>query len=131
VGTFAHVKDIARAHVVASEKGGTGENYLLGGVEASFREMIEEIARVTGSDMALKDISRFKLKIALFLSTTQALFNGREPLITYPKYRRLTGRLSCDDSKAVRELGFSTTTVQEMVTDCCQWLRREGLLQSY
>jgi len=128
VGTFAHVKDVARAHVAAAEKGRKGENYLLGGVEASFREVISEIITVTGADIPLKDISRFKLKIALYASSIKAIFDGKEPLLTYPKYVRLVGRLSCDNSKAVRELGFSTTSIREMVSDCYEWLKREGLL---
>jgi nucleoside-diphosphate-sugar epimerase len=128
VGTFAHVKDVVRAHVTAFEKGRKGENYLLGGVEASFKEVISEIITVTGADLPLKDISRFKLKIALYLSSIKALFDGKEPLLTYPKYKRLVGRLSCDNSKAVRELGFSTTSIREMVSDCYEWLKREGLL---
>jgi len=128
VGTFAHVKDVARAHVAAFEKGRKGENYLLGGVEASFREVISEIIEVTGAELPLKNISRFKLKIALYVSSIKALFDGKEPLLTYPKYKRLVGRLSCDNSKAVRELGFSTTSIRKMVSDSYEWLKREGLL---
>lgn len=128
VGTFAHVKDVARAHVAAFERGRAGENYLLGGVEASFKEVISEIITVTGADVPLKDISRLKLKIGVYVSSIKALFDGVEPLLTYPKYVRLVGRLSCDNSKAVRELGFSTTSIREMVSDCYEWLKREGLL---
>ena len=128
VGTFAHVRDVARAHVTAYDAGRTGENYLLGGVEASFKEVISEIISVTGVDLPLKDISRFKLKIALYISSLKALFDGKEPLLTYPKYERLVGRLSCDNSKAVRELGFSTTSIGTMVSDCYEWLTQEGLV---
>ena len=39
---FCHVKDIARAHITAFEKGRTGEKYLLGGVAASFEEILYE-----------------------------------------------------------------------------------------
>ena len=128
VGTFAHVKDVARAHVTAFEVGQNGENYLLGGVEASFREVISEIIAVTGTDLPLKDISRFKLKIALFASSIKSLLDGKEPLLTYPKYMRLVGRLSCDNSKAVRELGFTTTSIRTMVSDCHEWLKQEELI---
>jgi len=128
VGTFAHVKDVARAHVAAVESGRTGENYLLGGVEAGFKDVISEILEVTGVDLPLKDISKFKLKIALYASSLQGLFSGTEPLLTYPKYVRLTGRLSCDNSKALKELGFSTTSIRTMVSDAYEWLKGEGLL---
>ncbi|MBN1881892.1 MAG: NAD-dependent epimerase/dehydratase family protein [Deltaproteobacteria bacterium] len=128
VGTFAHVKDVARAHVTAVDKGRTGENYLLGGVEASFKEVIAEILAVTGVDLPLKDISKFKLRIAVCGSSIKSLIDGKEPFLSYPKYMRLVGRLSCDNSKAVKELGFSTTSIRMMVSDSYEWLKQEGLL---
>lgn len=127
-GTFAHVRDIADAHIAAAEKGRTGENYLLGGVEASFQEVIDEISRVTGMALSLKPISKTKLKMAMVLSSINAIFTRREPKISYPKYRRLVGTLSCDSSKAERELGFATTSITEMVSDCYRWLDQEGYL---
>ena len=127
-GTFAHVGDVAEAHISAAEKGRTGENYLLGGVEASFKEVIQEIFKATGTPFSLKKISKGRLKLALCLSSAHALFSRREPLLTYPKYMRLVGRLSCDDSKAARELGFTATSISTMVADSYQWLKEEGLL---
>ena len=128
LGTFAHVKDIAQAHISAVHKGRSGENYLLGGVEASFREVIGEIIKVTGKSMDLKELSPAKLRLAWYLSEVKSWFSGQEPLLTYPKYQRLIGRLTCDDSKARRELGFQTTSIAEMVADCHAWLKAENLL---
>jgi len=64
----------------------------------------------------------------MYLSSLKSLFDHKEPMLTYPKYRRLVGKLRCDDSKAVRELGFKTTPISEMLTDCYEWMRQEKLL---
>lgn len=40
--------DIAQAHLAAYEKGRTGERYLLGGVEADFKEVFNIIERLMG-----------------------------------------------------------------------------------
>ncbi|MBI9077896.1 MAG: SDR family oxidoreductase [Desulfatibacillum sp.] len=127
-GTFAHVRDIANAHIAAVDKGRKGENYLLGGVEASFKEVIGEIMQVTGKQLPLKEISARKLQIAWALSSLKSFFTRQEPMLTYPKYKRLVGNLICDNSKASRELGFKTTTIREMVTDSYHWLEQENLL---
>ena len=127
-GTFAHVRDIADAHIAAAEKGRTGENYLLGGIEASFKDVINEIATVTGVSLSLKPLSKNKLQMAMILSSARAMFTRREPFLSYPKYMRLVGHLSCDHSKAVKELGFKTASISEMVADCFQWLKQEGYL---
>ncbi len=127
-GTFAHVGDIADAHILAAKKGKTGENYLLGGIESDFKDVINEISKATGIHLSLKAISKRKLKLALFLSSARSFFRRREPLLTYPKYMRLVGKLSCDDSKAVKELGFKTNSIPEMVADSYQWLKQEGMI---
>ena len=127
-GTFAHVRDIARAHMAAALKGKTGENYLLGGVEAPFKEVIDTVLKVTGARLSLTPVSKTKLGIAMALSSVKSAFTGKEPLLSYPKYRRLVGTLRCDSSKAIRELGFETTSIPEMVADCHHWLKTEGYL---
>ena len=127
-GTFAHVRNIADAHIAAAEKGRTGENYLLGGIEAGFKDVIDEIGRVTGNTLSLKTISKNKLKTAMVLSSVKAVFTRKEPFLSYPKYMRLVGNLSCDNSKAVKELGFKTESISKMVADCYQWLTKEGYL---
>ncbi|WDP87454.1 MAG: NAD-dependent epimerase/dehydratase family protein [Desulfobacter sp.] len=128
VGTFSHVRDIAHAHISAVENGGKGENYLLGGVEASFKEVMLEIIKTTGVNLPLKEISRSKLKMAMYLSGAKSFFTGKEPMLTYPKYKRLVGRLVCNDAKARKALGFKTTSIFDMVSDCHQWLRQENLV---
>ena len=127
-GTFSHVKDIAAAHITAVELGKTGQNYLLGGVEASFEEVFSEINQVLKKKLPLKTISAHKMKIFMQLMRLKSFFDRKEPLVTYPKYKRLTGCLTCDDSKARTDLGFSTTTLTEMISDSCRWLKEAKLI---
>jgi len=129
IGTFAHVKDIARAHIAAAERGRAGENYLLGGVEMSFKEISEQINGVLGKTVPLKALSPALLRFVTYLMQLKSIFDGKEPLLTYPRYKRLTGRLLCDDSKARAELGFSTTDMGTMIRDSYVWLKQEKLIE--
>lgn len=128
IGTFAHVKDIARAHISAAERGRAGENYLLGGVEVSFKEISEQINGVLGKSISLKVLSPALLHLAAYLMQVKSFFDGKEPLLTYPRYKRLTGSLLCDDSKARAELGFCTTDMETMIRDSHLWLKQEKLI---
>jgi nucleoside-diphosphate-sugar epimerase len=128
LGTFAHARDIADAHIAAVDKGRNGENYLLGGVRASFKEVISQIIDITQMDLSLGKISKQKLQMILYLGRVKSFFDGKEPLLTYPKFIRLTGKLICDDTKAQRELGFKTTTIHKMLTDCYGWMKQEKLI---
>jgi len=44
--SFCHMRRVAEAHVSAFYKGRTGEHYLLGGVDASFLEVTQAIAKI-------------------------------------------------------------------------------------
>lgn len=130
VGTFAHVRNVANAHIRAAEVGRTGENYLLGGFEATFKEVFEEINRILGKSVPLKVLSPGLLRFAMYLMRVKSYFDGLEPLLTYPIYKRLTGNLTCDDSKARQELGFSTPSIHEMLLDSYNWLIKEKILDA-
>ncbi|MBN1533368.1 MAG: SDR family oxidoreductase [Spirochaetes bacterium] len=127
-GTFAHVRDVARAHIAAAEKGASGENYVLGGVYASFGEVIREIGALLGNKTTETILPAWKLKIATWAAMAGSLFSQKEPSMTPAKYIRLVGDLRCDDRKAVRDLGFTTTSLRTMLADSIQWLREENLM---
>ena len=127
-GTFAHVKDVARAHIKAAEQGITGENYLLGGIEISFLEIGTEIYRLIGKRGKPVALPSFFLRAAAGCVELFSFFMNKEPALTYPRYKRLTGRIRCNDEKARRELGFSTVPIREMLADSYRWLLAGSLL---
>ncbi|TAL33643.1 MAG: NAD-dependent epimerase/dehydratase family protein [Spirochaetes bacterium] len=128
--TFAHVKDIARAHIAAVDKGRPGENYILGGICADFKEVINEIQRLLGKPAGGNTVSRGILRLAMYSSMLRSLIGRGEPSITPAKYKRLVGALLCDDRKAGRELGFATRPLDRMLADSYEWLKQENLLES-
>jgi dihydroflavonol-4-reductase len=127
-GTFAHVKDVANAHIVASEKGIPGENYILGGTVASFKEIFNEIEKILGKEPSTEILTRTKLKLAMYLFQLKSLIDHKEPMVTPAKFKRLVGTLTCDDSKARQQLSFATVPLRQMLADSYDWLVRENLL---
>jgi len=47
-GSFAHAREVARAHVAAATQGRAGERYLLGGADASYRELVSGVGALVG-----------------------------------------------------------------------------------
>ena len=45
---YADVGAVVRAHVAAAEKGQTGHNYILGGTEASYAEIVQMVGQLLG-----------------------------------------------------------------------------------
>ncbi len=46
--TWAHVDDIAEGHILAMERGRVGESYILAGPAMTYRELMEQFAKITG-----------------------------------------------------------------------------------
>lgn len=127
-GTFTHVHDVVDAHIIAADKGVVGDNYLLGGVEVTFKEVIEAICKMLKKKPPRKSASPLVLLIYMKLLSIKSLFDKKMPILTYPRYKRLTGYIVCDDLKARTVLGYKTRTLEEMLKDSYNWLKKEDLL---
>lgn len=126
--SFCHAREVARAHVAAAERGGTGENYLLGGTDATIAELVREIAVALGKPGPTWTLPEWLARVAGQAGALTGAVIGREPLIT-PEIVHMGYRsYSCDSSKAVKELGFRIAPLRDMVTDCAKWMIAEGLL---
>lgn len=128
-GNFCAVEEVARAHITALEKGVCGERYILAGIEASFLELAQTIARQLGRKVPSKTIPPFVLRLAGQISPIGSLFSGNEPRLTPEKVALITHRVHADSSKAVEQLGFNNKIpLATMIENCITWMARENLL---
>ncbi|MCO6459141.1 MAG: NAD-dependent epimerase/dehydratase family protein [Pirellulaceae bacterium] len=127
-GRFAHARDIARAHITAADKGRAGENYLLGGPEASFLEFINTIQQVMGKRLSKRATSAWVLRLAEPLFRVQSLFTGQQPRLTPDLVKLLIKQVHSSDAKAERELDFRPVSILQQVEDTYAWLRETGQL---
>jgi nucleoside-diphosphate-sugar epimerase len=125
---FCHVKDIVDAHISAVDRGAAGENYLLGGVEASFKQVVDEIRRVAGMPPSGRVLPKLALRVAMVASMVKTRLDHKPPLLTPERYARAVGAVVCNDAKAVRDLGYRRSSLRQMIEDTYRWLEREHLL---
>lgn len=129
ITTFADVRDMARAHVLAAERGVRGETYLLGSEDLS----IEDVARMA-MDVAgvKKPIVKAPFAVASLAAHAAKAWadrvSRRPPLITPEAIRIARLGLRADCSKAVRDLGMPRSPVKDAVRDALAWFAREGYL---
>ncbi|MBI2212312.1 MAG: SDR family oxidoreductase [Acidobacteria bacterium] len=124
-GSWCHVREVARAHLAAVERGGTGERYLLGGVDASFLETLQAIGRLVGRPVPRKPLPAFVLKSVARVNEFVSFATGREPDITPEGAALVCERVLTDCSKAVRELGYRPVALETMLADCWEWMLKE------
>ncbi len=122
-------EDVATGHLLAAEKGRLGERYILSSRNITIKELFEVIEKVTG-------IPGPKMKIPYPLAYMGAFIAERVFGIPAPNYSAIqldSIKASkhywyVDNSKAVRELGFSTRPLEETIESTVKWFKENGYL---
>jgi dihydroflavonol-4-reductase len=131
VTCFGDVRDMARAHVLAAERGRRGETYLLGSEDLR----LADVARMA-LDAAGKRKPVLEAPFAAAIAAGHALrfaadrITQRPPLFTAEAARIARRGLRADCTKAARELGVPRSPIDRAVADAVEWFAREGYLRS-
>lgn len=126
--SWAHVREVARAHIAASRLGRSGENYILAGADATWVEALRVIGELVGRPGPRRTMPPWTLRAVGRAMHLAALVTGREPAITPEGAEILLAECTFDCSKAVRELGYRPAPLREILEDCHRWMVAEGLL---
>ena len=128
-GSFADVREIARAQVRGWREGRRGEAFLLGGEHASFLDLLARVGAMLGQPVPGRAMPAPLLRAYARVQVMLAAFTGREPKIT-PEGAVFTSKhLRVDSGKAIRELGYRETPLDELLADTLRWLHSEGMLK--
>jgi dihydroflavonol-4-reductase len=125
---IVHVDDVARGHLLALEKGRTGERYVLGGQDVALSRMLADIAALTG-----RPAPRLRLPIGPLyplagIAELMAKFSGKEPFLTKDSLKMASHRMYFSSAKAEAELGYTARPYGEALADALAWFRAHGHL---
>jgi nucleoside-diphosphate-sugar epimerase len=127
-GSFCHVHDVVDAHLAAAEHGRTGENYLLGGADATYLDLVREIGRLMDRPVPSEPTPAWQLRAIARVHVLRARVSRRRPAITPESAELVCRRMTCRSDKAARELGYRTRPLAAMVADTYGWMREAGRL---
>lgn len=127
-GAFADVREIAKAQVLAWQRGLRNESFLLGGQHASFLEFVQLAARLTGRPPARRVMPPMVLRMIGQLSEMAAAVTGKMPQITPAAVAMTCHHLCVDSTKAISQLGYRETPLPQLMADTLAWMRVEGMI---
>jgi dihydroflavonol-4-reductase len=124
------VNDLAKGHILALEKGKTGERYILGNRNLTLREIYTILEKITGIKAARMNIP---IRVALAAGYVDEFFEGKLfgqcPRIPVSAVRASMHFRHFDCSKAVRELGLPQTPVETSFTGAVKWFIENGYVE--
>ena len=126
--SFCDVRDVARGHAEALERGRPGEVYILGGHNLDLREMVERVARVTG--VPPPRLLPYPLALgAAALAELVGRLRRRGTGLSRQLVRASRLYTFVSSEKARRELGWAARPFEESLADTLRWYIAAGRLR--
>src|ERR1700677_516064 len=121
------VRECARGHVAALEKGKSGERYILGGENLTLKQILDKLGAISG-------LPSPKIKLPYFVAymagavdqTFSGRLLGREPRATIETVRMGKKKMWARSAKAERELGGKTLPADGALRRAVEWFRANG-----
>jgi dihydroflavonol-4-reductase len=125
--SFCDVRDVARAHAEALERGRPGEVYFLGGHNLRMSEVARRVSSIVGERQPRR-IPYLAAILGALAGETFALLGGRRWRLTVDFVRSTALYTFVTSEKARRELGYEVRPFEEMARDTLRWFLARGQL---
>ena len=123
---LVHVRDVARGHLLAAERGQVGEKYILGNEDLTLAEIGARLAEITGGRPPRMRIPYAVAWLAAGCMEVAARVTGGTPRASLTAVRMAKKRMFFSPAKARRDLGQPQTDVREALRDATDWFVEHG-----
>jgi dihydroflavonol-4-reductase len=124
---LVHVRDVARGHLLAAEKGRVGEKYILGHENLSLSRIFQMLAEISGIPApTVKLAYGVVLPMAYLAEFWARHVSHSEPRMTVTAVRMAKKFMYFDSSKAAAELGYAPTSVRRALEEAVEWFGQNG-----
>lgn len=119
--------ECARGHVLALQKGRSGERYILGGENLTLKQILDKLAAITGlPSPSVKVPYVLALATGVCDEVVTGWIRGREPRATIDAVRMGRKKMFVSSAKAERELGWQIVPVDDALRRAATWFRAKG-----
>jgi dihydroflavonol-4-reductase len=121
------VRECARGHISAMEKGKSGDRYILGGENLTLKQILDKLGAISGLPSPTVKLPYFVAYLAGAVDQTiSGTLLGREPRATIETVRMGKKKMWASSEKAQRELGWKLVPVDDALRRAVQWFRANG-----
>jgi dihydroflavonol-4-reductase len=126
---WVDVRDVAKAAVIALEKGKSGDRYLISGMWKTVRELALLVQDVTGKSVPKFTSPHWLARMGIPLVKAYSFLTNGPALYTQETLEvllRCNRNINC--SKAKRELSFHPRPLAETLKDTFSWYKQTGMI---
>jgi len=117
------VEDVARGHVLALERGRTGERYILGNRNLTLKELLDILAKLTGLKAPGVRVPHILPLAVAYVDEGVLSRLGKRPGVSIYAVRMSQKAMYYDSSKAIRELGLPQSPIDAALEAAIRWFK--------
>jgi len=121
---FIDVRDVARGHLLALERGKAGDRYILGNQNLTLKTLLDLLSQITGLKAPQSSVPAWLPLGVAWVDERILAPLGKQPSIPLDGVRMATQTMYYDAAKAVRELGLPQTPIEISLKDAVDWFRK-------
>ncbi|TFG41618.1 MAG: NAD-dependent epimerase/dehydratase family protein, partial [Bacteroidia bacterium] len=123
IGNYVFIDDIVNGHILAAKHGRSGERYILGGENHSFKELFAIIGESAGKKRTLVNLPAGLMKGIVKMVISFSRITGSPPAITMDWLDKYLNDWIMSSDKAVKELDYGITPLAEGISRTIEWLK--------
>lgn len=117
------VKDVAMGHLLALEKGKTGDRYILGNQNLTFQQLLSKLEQITDLPAPKRTIPYWIPYSVAWLEENVLAKLGRQPTVAIDGVRMARQKMFYDATKAVKELSLPQSNIDRALTEAVIWFQ--------
>lgn len=125
---LVHVRDVARGHLLAAERGKAGEKYILGNRNCTLVEIFQILSRITGLPAPKLRVPYALAWLGALATEGWARLSGEAPEVPLTAVRMAAKRMFFSPEKAIRELGLPQSPIEEALREAVEWFAGRGFV---
>ncbi len=122
---FAFIDDIVTGHLLAMEKGVSGEKYILGGINISYHEFFDRIRTLSFRKGHIIQLPKSAIKAFALLQQLNYKLTGSRVAFTVKSIDHLFSNYTFSSEKAIRDLGYNITSLEEALQKTIHFLNTQ------
>jgi dihydroflavonol-4-reductase len=125
---FVHVDDVAEGHLLAFERGGVGERYILGGENLTLAEVLGIVCPLGGRKAPTIRLPAGLILPLAYAAEAVSRLTRKEPFVTVDGVRLARKKMFFTAAKARQALGYAPRPARDGFVDAVDWFRVNSYL---
>jgi nucleoside-diphosphate-sugar epimerase len=124
IANYSYVNDVVEGHILAMKHGQAGENYILGGENISYRQLLQVVNEIVPDGNVIA-VPKLILKAAGALQLLRFYVTKKQPVLTPSTINRYYVNTAFSCQKAIEELNYRVTPFKKGMTTTIHHLKQQ------